>query len=74
MIDYTISVYTRESGCNPYSKTKQTGRPQYDHPAASVTALHYFSATISLRFHSRKETFGDRFRNVISISNYVPSA
>lgn len=69
MIDYTIHVHTRESGCNPYSVTQQTGRPQYDHPAASVIAPHYSSAAfISLPFHSRKEKFGARFKNVISIS------
>ena len=42
-------------------------RPQHDRPAACVIAQQYSSATFySLRFHSHKENFGIRCKNVIN--------
>jgi hypothetical protein len=41
-------------------------RPQHDRPATFVIAQQYSSATfVSMRFHSRKEKFGVRLKNLI---------
>jgi hypothetical protein len=43
-------------------------RPQHGRPVACVNVSQYSSSTfLSLRFHSRKEQFGVRLKNVISI-------
>jgi len=58
-----LSVWTRESTWNPNSNTLEPGGPQH-------VIAHQCSATsVSLHFHSRKQTFGASFKNVI-ISNF----
>jgi hypothetical protein len=45
-------------------------RTQYDRPAACVIAQQYYSAAFaSLRFHSRKEKLGARFKDAISFTS-----
>jgi hypothetical protein len=40
--------------------------PQHDRPLACVIAQQYSSAIfVLLRFHSSKEEFGPRFKNII---------
>ena len=56
-----------ESSINPNSNTLEPDRPRYDQPAACVIAQQYSSASFfSLRFQTRKESFGERFKSFIS--------
>ena len=48
---------------NPDSDALEPDRPHYDRSAACVIAQQYFPATVcSLRFHSRRDKFGARFK------------
>jgi len=57
-----MQAYTHDSN------TLKSDRPQHNHSAGYVTAQQYSSALLSLRFRCRKENFGARFENVMTIS------
>ena len=59
-----IYICKSESMWNPNSSTVESDRPQHGQPAACVIAQQYYSATLSLRFYSCKESFGASFKNV----------
>ena len=54
----TICEYTRKFSFNPNSSSLEPDRPQHDRPTALVIAQQYFSAIVSLRYHSHKKSFG----------------
>jgi hypothetical protein len=59
--------YSRQSNWNPNMNTPEPYQQQHDRPGACVMAHQYSSATfVSLPFHSSKEKYGARFKNVIT--------
>jgi len=59
-------VYARRPSRKQNCNTLELNRPQRDRPTTCVIAQQYSSATfVSLRFHSCKDKFDTRFKNVI---------
>ena len=63
-----IRMYIQGSPSQTQTPTHlKSDRPQHDYPAACVVAQQYSPSTfVQLHFHSYKEKFGERLRNVIN--------